>query len=74
MRTTIWKHATGAALSSILALRAAAGFGHIHAEMDTANQVTQFCVPGHDDDVDAHRFYCVKHDDGSGRIGASAFT
>jgi hypothetical protein len=70
MRTTIRKYAIGAALSGILALRAASGFGHIHARVDVPNHVTQFCIPAHGDDVDAHRFYCVKGDE-SGWIGAT---
>ena len=74
MRTAIWKYAIGAALSGILALRAPSWFGHINAGVDTANHVTQFCVPAHDDDVDAHRFYCVKDDDESNWIGPTDFT
>ena len=61
MRTTMC--AIGAALSGALALGAAAGSGHVHPGVDAASHVAQFCVPAHDDDVDAHRFYCVKSDD-----------
>ena len=59
MQTTIWKYAIGAALSGVLALRAVAGSGHVHPGVDAASHVTQFCFPAHDDDPDAHRFYCV---------------
>ena len=68
MRTTIGKYAIGAALSGALALCAAASSGHVQAGVDVANRVAQFCVPAHDDDIDAHRFYCVKSDDGKTQL------
>jgi hypothetical protein len=64
MRTTIWSYAIGATLSGVVALRAAAGSGHVHPGVDEVSRVAQFCAPAHDDDdVDVNRLYCVKHDD-----------
>lgn len=56
----------GAGLSGMLALSAAAGFGQVRTETGPANQVTQFCVPAHDDNPDAHRLYCRNEDGWSG--------
>ena len=73
MRTTIWKCAVGAGLSGMLALGAAAGFGQVRTGTDPPSQVTQFCVPAHGDDPDAHRLYCRNEDNWSGPAGAAAF-
>jgi len=73
MKTTILKYAMGVGLGSVLALGAAAGFGHVRTGTDAAGQVTQFCVPAHDDNPDAHRLYCRNEDGWSGPTGAAAF-
>ena len=63
----------GVGLGSMLALGAAAGFGPVRTGTDTASRVAQFCVPAHDDNPDAHRFYCRNEDGWSGPAGAAAF-
>jgi hypothetical protein len=73
MRTTILKYATGAGVSGMLAVGAAAGFGHVDTGTDPTRQVTQFCVPAHDDDPNAHRLYCRNEDGWSGPAGGAAF-
>src|SRR5262245_51632390 len=73
MRTTIWKSAVGAGLCGMLAVGAAAGFGQVRTGTDPPSQVTQFCVPGHGDDPDAHRLYCRNEANWSGPAGAAAF-
>ena len=72
MRTTMMRYAVGAGLGSMLALAAATGFGQIQTGTRAASQVTQYCVPSHDN-PDAYRLYCGKEDGWSGPTGAVAF-
>jgi hypothetical protein len=72
MRATALKYAMSVGLGGMLALGAATGFGQVRTETDAASQVTQYCVPTHDN-PDSHRFYCDKEDGWSGPTGAAAF-
>jgi hypothetical protein len=72
MRTTIVRYAVGAGLGGMLALGAATGFGQVRSGTVPDSQVTQYCVPSHDN-PDPIRLYCGNEDGWSGPTGAAAF-